>query len=278
MSWSTLISAAELNNADRADWLLIDVRHALTDLGAGRNAWETACIPGAQFLDIREDLSDLSKRHGGRHPLPGENTMRRLFSSLGIRRERQVVVYDASYGGFAGRLWWMLRYMGHDAVAVLDGGWQQWLAAKGQTMPGHRETQPRCRFQGTIRHDWLVCAPAVLQQKLLVDSREPERYRGEYEPLDPVAGHIDTAANRFWMENIHPDTGCFYPPAVLKQQLLELFDGTEPERVSWYCGSGVTACHNLLAQCHAGLGMGRLYAGSWSEWCLLKPQEFPARF
>ena len=268
--WGTLISAKELQHQRQSDWLLVDVRHDLQQMDAGRKAWQQASIPEAIFLDIQTELSDQSRSDGGRHPLPATQYLQTLFSDCGIYDDRQVVVYDATHGAFAARLWWLLRYMGHEKVAVLDGGWHAWLQAGGKIRAGKEITQPKVDFRARVKKEWLVVAAEVAQQQLLIDSRDPARYRGEVEPLDPVAGHIRGALNRFWMENIDPVSGCFLAIALLRRQLLDLFGDVAPQQITWYCGSGVTACHNLLAQSHAGMDMGKLYAGSWSEWCCLK--------
>lgn len=165
----------------------------------------------------------------------------------------------------AARLWWMLRYMDHGAVAVLDGGWPAWTQAGLPVEEIVQTPRPR-RFEGRPHAEWLVTVEEVEKQSLLVDSRDPARYRGEVEPLDPVAGHIPGARNRFWKRNVDAE-GRFLPPERIRRELQSLYGETSPEAVAFYCGSGVTACHNVLAAVHAGLPMPRLYAGSWSEWC-----------
>ncbi|MHC8441010.1 MAG: sulfurtransferase [Candidatus Eutrophobiaceae bacterium] len=272
--WSTLISVKNLLAQSSDDWLICDVRYDLHDPSAGRAAWRKSAIPRADFLDVNTQLSDHSRMGAGRHPLPSVEKMKVLFSSLAIHPERQVVAYDNSHGSFAARLWWMLRFLGHKRVAVLDGGWQAWLAAGGETHrgknPAHRHHP--CEFQADPQLDQLVLAEHVLEQTLLVDSRDPARYSGEVEPIDPIAGHIEGAVNHYWKDNLDPETGLFLSKGKLQWLMTRLFDDVPSSDVAWYCGSGVTACHNLLAQDHAEMGMGKLYAGSWSEWCALQHQ------
>jgi thiosulfate/3-mercaptopyruvate sulfurtransferase len=222
-------------------------------------------IPGAIFVDIARDLSSKTGGGSGRHPLPTDADMDSLFSRCGIGPDTQVVIYDASYGAFAARMWWMLRYRGHHAVAVLDGGWQGWL---GNAYPVERtvNSNPQRPFRGSAHPDRLVRLSDFPLESLLVDSREPDRFRGISEPIDPVAGHVPGAVNYFWKQNID-ESGRFRPAAELREKLLSLLAGSAADDAVFYCGSGVTACHNLLAACYAGLAMPRLYAGSWSEWC-----------
>jgi thiosulfate/3-mercaptopyruvate sulfurtransferase len=188
-----------------------------------------------------------------------------LFSGLGIGAGTQVVTYDAAYGSIAARLWWMLQYMGHRAAAVLDGGWQAW---SNNRLPVEQKLRVNRHndFIGKPETDWLVSVAEVPAAQLLIDAREPERYRGEVEPIDPVAGHIPGAVNHYWKLNL-TENGSFHTSAKIREALTRMLAGTEPGKAVFYCGSGVTACHNLLAVRHAGLAMPRLYAGSWSEWC-----------
>ena len=245
--------------------VILDARFNLFDVDEGRNAYREAHIPGAVYVHLDEDLSGPPLTDAGRHPMPSPEAMEALFGRLGIGADSQVVTYDQRDGVVAARAWWMLRYMGHEAVAVLDGGWKAWRAAGYPTTAGE-EYRPAVRFRGTPRRDRLVTVEELAGVPLLVDSRDPRRYRGEEEPLDPVAGHIPGAVNRFHGENLD-DEGRFLPPAALAESLASLLGGTPLADTAFYCGSGVTACHGLLAACHAGLGDGRLYAGSWSEWC-----------
>ncbi len=264
--YTTLISVNDLQQQyANPDWVIVDCRFDLSDPEQGRRDYLEAHIPGALYADIDHDLSAQAGSGGGRHPLPDAESLVALFSRLGIDGDCQVVAYDAVGGGFAARLWWLLRYMGHEAVAVLDGGWPAWLAAGGETCSGE-ETRSARDFRGEPNDALRIPIDAVGKAPLLVDSRDPARYRGEFEPLDPAAGHIPGAYNRFWKHNLG-EGDHFRPAAELAQEFSDLFHGQDPEAAVFYCGSGVTACHNVLAAVHAGLPQPRLYAGSWSEWC-----------
>jgi thiosulfate/3-mercaptopyruvate sulfurtransferase len=246
-------------------WLVVDCRYDPADPGAGYHAYLERHIPGAVYAHLDDDLSGPSGAGGGRHPLPGGERLVELFSRLGVDESTEVIAYDDAYGSIAGRLWWLLRYMGHERAAVLDGGWTAWVEAGCSTDAAPARGAPR-RFRGEPIRDMLVMLDDVPAAPLLVDSRDPSRYRGEIEPLDPVAGHIPGARNRFWKANLD-EGGRFLPAATLRREFDSLYDGMDPAAVTFYCGSGVTACHNVLAAAHAGLPLPRLYAGSWSEWC-----------
>jgi thiosulfate/3-mercaptopyruvate sulfurtransferase len=230
----------------------------------GRNAYHTAHIPGAVYAHLDEVLSNPPTTDNGRHPLPAPEIMAARFSRLGIDDGTQVVAYDDKNGMVASRLWWMLRYMGHTAVAVLDGGWPAWQAAGLPERAGQEQNEP-AQFTGSPRTEWLVLADEVPALPLLVDSRSPERYRGEEEPIDPIAGHIPGAVNYFYQQNWSED-GRYLPAHQIRQQMEAVLDGNPASETAFHCGSGVSACVNLLALAHAGLGNGRLYAGSWSDW------------
>jgi thiosulfate/3-mercaptopyruvate sulfurtransferase len=263
--FTTLIDTDSLIDAhDNLDWLIFDARYDLSDKNAGRQAYLQGHIPGAIYVDLHEDLSRFPATNKGRHPLPAAETMNTLFSELGIHSGMQVIIYDNISGAFAARLWWMLRHMQHKNVAVLDGGWQSWLAAEGP-INGDNETRSESQFNNLPLERDLIDIEQVQAASLLIDSREPARYRGESEPIDKAAGHIPGALNRFWKENIS-ENGCFKEKRQLKQEFEEIFGSTPPEDSVFYCGSGVTACHNLLAAVHVGLALPKLYAGSWSEW------------
>jgi thiosulfate/3-mercaptopyruvate sulfurtransferase len=226
-------------------------------------------LPGARFVHLDHDLSAPKTGRNGRHPLPDPERIARRAGELGIGNGTQVVAYDASGGYYAARLWWTLRWLGHDAVAVLDGGWDAWVRA-GLPVTSAAPALAPARFVSRIRNDSSIPAAQIAARigqrpPLLVDARSPDRYRGENETLDPVAGHIPGAINRFFKLNLEAD-GCFKPPAVLRQAFSSALGGTPPSQVVHYCGSGVTACHNLLAMEVAGLAGSRLYPGSWSEW------------
>lgn len=265
MPYQTLISPAQLAmHVDDPGWVIVDCRFTLDDPDAAREAYNRAHIPGARYAHLDEVLTNPPYLDQGRHPLPEPGVMARRFGELGIDNSSQVVAYDDSGGAFAARLWWMLRYLGHEAVAVLDGGWQAWRAA-GLPVSQDRVVVEPATFRGRPQPGWLVVAGEVPAVTLLVDSRTPERYRGEVEDYDPVRGHIPGAVNYPYQRNLDA-SGFFLPPDILRQQLAGVHGDVPPEEVSYYCGSGVTACHNLLAQAHAGLPPGRLYAGSWSDW------------
>lgn len=265
-SFGPIISTDDLReHCDDPDWAIVDCRFDLTDTGAGREAYRTAHIPGAVYADLETDLSDMSGTGRGRHPLPTPSALREVFSRLGIGGGTRVIAYDAADGAVAARLWWMLRYMGHDAVAVLNGGWRAWQTAALPERAGDEYRSP-AQFRGEPRRDWLVGVDEVSNAALLVDARAPARYRGEMEPLDPVAGHIPGAVNDFYGNSVD-ESGRFLSGKLVRERLLRVFGDTPPEQVIFYCGSGVTACHNALAAAHAGLPAARVYAGSWSEWC-----------
>ncbi len=264
--YETIISVENLIcNHKSKNWVVVDCRYDLGDPGYGHRTYLESHITGAVFADLHDHLSGEPATDHGRHPLPTADKLRRIFASLGIERGIQVVAYDALSGAFAARLWWLLRYMGHKEVAVLDGGWQAWLRAE-QALESGENLATAARFEGEPRSDRLVMLEEVASSPLLIDSREPARYRGEVEPIDPVAGHIPGAVNRCWKENL-AENGCFLGSGQLKQQFSLIYTNTAAEDAVFYCGSGVTACHNLLAVSHAGLADARLYAGSWSEWC-----------
>jgi len=264
--FTTLIDALTLQeNLGDSSWAVVDCRFSLADPEAGRRAYLEAHIPGAIYAHLDNDLSNPPTTDHGRHPLPPPETLVARFGRMGIGPNTQVVAYDDANGMIASRLWWMLRYMGHTAVAVLDGGWPAWETAGLPTRSGE-ETRETAVFQGEPRRDWLVLINEVPDVPLLVDSRDAARYRGELETIDPVAGHIPGAVNYYYQANWTAD-GRYRPPAELRAQFDALLNKTPPEQATFYCGSGVSACVNLLAMAHAGLGNGRLYAGSWSEWC-----------
>ena len=264
--FTTLIDVVTLqeNLGDEA-WVVVDCRFSLAEPEAGRRAYHTAHIPGAVYAHLDEDLSNPPTTDHGRHPLPPPDVLAARFGRMGIGPGTQVVAYDDANGMIASRLWWMLRYMGHTAVAVLDGGWAAWQTAEFPVRTG-QETRETAVFQGQPRREWLVQAAEVADLPLLVDSRDPARYRGDLETIDPVAGRIPGAVNFYYQANWTED-GRYLPIDKLRAQFAALLQETSPEQTTFYCGSGVSACVNLLAMAHAGLGNGRLYVGSWSEWC-----------
>ena len=246
------------------DWAIVDCRHRLTDPAHGESAYREAHVPGAVFAHADRVLSSEPVTDRGRHPLPDPDTLRSRFGALGIDSSTQVVAYDDAGGAIAGRLWWMLHYMGHRKAAVLDGGWPAWIAAGG-AIRGGEETRPVRTFAGEPRREWLVTIDRVSAARRLVDSREPARYRGETEPIDRVAGHIPGARSHHFALNLGEE-GRFLDPATVRERLEGTLDGVPAGETVFYCGSGVSACHNLLALAHAGLPAAKLYVGSWSEW------------
>ncbi len=263
--YTTLISPEELQrHLSDPDWVIVDCRFELADTDWGRRQYAAAHIPGALYAHLDEDLSGPPLTDNGRHPLPTPAAMTTLFGRWGMDEGKQVVVYGARNGAYAARLWWMLQYMGHGATAVLDGGWAAWQAA-GLPVSDETRTPRPVVFTGAPRADWLVQMTAVPGVPLLVDSRGPARYRGEIEPIDKKAGHIPGAVNYFYEENWGVD-GRYLPAEQLREKFQALLENTPPDEAVFYCGSGVSACVNVLAMAHSGLGYGRLYVGSWSEW------------
>ena len=271
MPYTTLVSVDDLaERLNDAAWIVCDCRHDLADTEAGRRANRESHIPGARFVHLDEDLSAPKSGRNGRHPLPAPEQFARRLGELGIDGAKQVVAYDASGGYYAARLWWMLRWLGHDAVAVLDGGWDAWRKAP-HPITDQNPVIEAARFTMRRRADMAWDAEYIVAnlgkpEPRLLDARSPDRYRGENETLDPVAGHIPGAINRFFRLNLEAD-GRFKPATILKREFNELLGNNAPGNVAHYCGSGVTACHNLLAMEIAGLAGSRLYPGSWSEWC-----------
>lgn len=199
--FTTLIDADSLLDAyENPDWLIFDARYDLANKNAGKDAYLQGHIPGAIYVDLHDDLSRPPATNKGRHPLPTADVMNELFSELGIHAGVQVIIYDNVFGAFAARLWWMLRHMQHENVAVLDGGWQSWLAASG-SMNSNNEVRSKSSFKNSALTQDLVGIEQVEEMSLLVDSREPARYRGESESVDKAAGHIPGALNRFWKKN-----------------------------------------------------------------------------
>lgn len=267
---STLVTVEQLrNHLEDPGWCVIDVRHDLMDVGAGRRAYDAGHIPGAAFAHIDEDLSGSKSGRNGRHPLPRREDLAQAFRRWGVDDDTQIVAYDAQGGNFAVRLWWLARWLGHTRVAVLDGGWPAWLAKTGLSStepaarrPGHFSDRPS--LMPTVEVDDVV-RNLGSRERLVLDARTPERYRGEQEPIDPVAGHIPGARNRPWQRNLNPDQ-TFKSAEQLREEFEAALGSTPPNKVAHQCGSGVTACHNLLAMEIAGLPGSALYPGSWSEW------------
>lgn len=269
MAHHTLISCEELAAiGDQSTLAIVDCRFDLKDVTAGRRAFEAGHIPGAVYASLDTDLSGPKTGGNGRHPLPDPNVFARSMGTLGLSNDSQVVVYDENTGMYAARLWWMLRWIGHDDVRLLDGGISKW---KGEGRPIASSTpavEPRL-FVPHLRPEMAVTVDDVARRDeqgwQLLDARSAERYRGEAETLDRAAGHIPGAANRFFQQNLKSD-GTFLPARDLEEGFRALVGDGDGDRLVCYCGSGVTACHNLLALEHAGIFGAKLYAGSWSEW------------
>ena len=268
--FTTLISTAELADAvARPDLVICDVRHDLVQQDTwGEAEYAKAHVPGAQFVHVERELSGPKTGRNGRHPLPTPETAAALFSRLGIDETKQVVAYDQGNGMYAARLWWMLRWLGHDAVAVLDGGFAKWVKEGRAVNADVPEAQPANfgirRVTPTVNASG-VRASLHRHTLFLIDARSAERFRGEVEPFGPVAGHIPGAHNRPFPLNLEAD-GTFKHPSFLRAEFTALLDGASHETVVHSCGSGVSACHNILAMELAGLPGTRLYPGSWSEW------------
>ncbi len=265
-----LIEAAELaERAAQPGWVVVDCRFDLLAPARGREQYLEAHIPGARYADLDRDLARLPGPHEGRHPLPDAGQFAERLGEWGIDEDTAVVAYDAQGGAIAARLWWLLRWIGHERAYLLNGGlpaWQRLGLPLERTPP---EVQPR-RYRLARTADAAVVATEEIEAHLrrgglLVDVRAPARYAGEQEPIDPVAGHVPGAVNRPFTANLGPD-GRFLPAPALRAELAALLGGRSPGDVVAMCGSGVTACHLLAALAAAGVDGGRLYAGSWSEW------------
>ena len=264
--YNTLIEAQIVyEHLDEPDWTFVDCQYDLMDKNAGYQSYLAGHIPGAVYAGLHRDLSGPPVTDCGRHPVPSLEALEMNFSAMGIANHKQVVAYDNAGGTFAARLWWLLNYAGHTRVAVLDGGLNAWKQA-GYKLENDEQQAVTGSFKADLNTMALVRVNEVATVPRLIDSREPDRYTGKTEPIDPVAGHIPGAINHFWKNNLDAQ-GKFLAPERLRQVLREVYSGTRAEGVVFYCGSGVSACHNLLAAVHAGYPLPRLYAGSWSEWC-----------
>lgn len=250
-------------------WVVVDCRFTLTDAGAGRRAWIAGHIPGARYAHLDEDLSSPITPRTGRHPLPDPNALARKLGAWGIDESKQVVVYDDTFGAMASRPWWLLRWLGHESVALLDGGYPKWVREKKPVTP-EAPVVHQTTFHPRINNTLWVNADFVERARqdeafVVLDARAEERFRGDVEPLDKVAGHVPGAVNAMYEDNLDV-SGEFLSAEELRERYLDLLGGVVPDQAIHMCGSGVTACHNVLAMEHAGLPGARLYAGSWSEW------------
>lgn len=248
---------------------MVDCRYDLQNESWGHEQYRAAHIPGAVYVSLGEDMAAPRTGQNGRHPLPSVEALTTLFGRLGISRDTQVVAYDQDNGMYASRLWWSLRYLGHDAVAVLDGGWAKWVREGRPTTSGE-ERRGATSFEANARPEMRLSVEDVSARltdpsMLLVDARAPERFEGRNETIDRAAGHIPGAANHFFKTNL-ADDATMLAADKLRESLGRTLMGRNPTEVVMYCGSGVTACQNLLAMEHAGMPGARLYVGSWSEW------------
>jgi len=274
MTSTTIISVAELeDHLYDPDWVIVDSRFKLADPAQGRKDYESAHIPGAVYTHLDEDLSGpIIKGVLGRHPLPSVESVSEVFSRFGIDTKVQVVAYDDLGGALAAsRVWWLLRWLGHESVAVLDGGWQVWVK-KGLTVRSRNETRKPRKFVPHPCNELIVSTREldmirIDPQYRVLDARSADRFRGENETIDPVAGHIPGAISAPYAGNLNPD-GTFRSNEILAARYKRLISGVAVENVVCYCGSGVTATHDILAMVKAGLGETRLYAGSYSEWII----------
>lgn len=262
---TTLVDTATLAaHLDDPRWIIFDCRHDLAKPDAGAAEYALGHIPGARFAHLDRDLSGPKTGSNGRHPLPDPERFADTMGRAGVGPDTQVIGYDAQGGMNAARLWWLLRWIGHDRVAVLDGGWKSWVAESRPQSTDVPVPRP-ARLQVALRPATLSADELRASRKLLLDARTAERYRGRGETMDPVAGRIPGAKNRFFMLNLDAG-GRFKPADELRRDFVSVLGNTAPAESVNYCGSGVSACHNLLAMEIAGLSGSRLYPGSWSEW------------
>ena len=262
--FTTFVSVDDLfANLNQTNWVIVDCSYDLKDKAAGYEMYQQAHIPGAVYAHPFKQLSGPPLTDQGRHPLPSADQLETVFCQLGISPDTQVIAYD-NRGITAPRLWWLLNYMGHNKVAVLDGGIKAWVDAGHATNDGVEKKEPG-DFEGTANCEMLVVLEEVLDQRLLIDSRDEDRFRGDSSGSDPAAGHIPGARSRFHALNKDEDLK-LRDVEELKAEFAELLGGVPSEETAVYCGSGLSACHNLLTMVHLGMKPPRLYVGSWSEW------------
>lgn len=270
MAFHDLLDADELAaHIDRPDWVVVDCRFELADPAAGEVRYHLGHLPGARYAHLERDLSGRPGPGDGRHPLPAPAELAARLRQWGVSGGSQLVAYDDAGGAFAARLWWLCRWLGHDAVAVLDGGLQAWTEA-GLALSDQRPAPAAGDFTPQPRHALVAEAGDIQrdlasQTLLVLDARSPPRFHGQSEPIDAVAGHVPGAVNRPYTANLDGD-GRFADADSLREEYAALLDGRGPHDIVVMCGSGVSACHNLLAMHRAGLADARLYPGSWSEW------------
>ena len=266
--WTTLVPAETLSIAlGRPDLVIIDCRFSLLNAGAGELAYQQGHIPGAVYAHLDRDLSDHRKHGAGRHPWPEAEDFTRRLGQWGVTPNHQVVTYDDSEGAYAARLWFLLRMLGHEKGAVLDGGWARWTAL-GLPVDTHVPAMASAKYTGTFDTSRLLDADQVQERlaagDLLIDARGPARFRGDDEPMDRIAGHVPGAHNRPYTGNLAD--GRFKPPVQLAEEFRDTLGPHDPGHTIVMCGSGVTACHHLLAMERAGLRGAKLFTGSWSGW------------
>ncbi len=271
MNWNTIVSAKELSeHLNSPDLVIVDARYTLADAQAGEHAWHKLHLPNATYVHLDRDLSDKKKTaEFGRHPMPDAEAFCRTVMRCGISPDSQVVVYDTNDGAMAAaRFWYLLRLLGHQKVAVLNGGFAHWLELGlpvDNKVPHIKPSVYHAQYdQSQLVDAETVRANISSHEFLLIDARAVERYRGDVEPIDKLAGHIPTAVNHPYSLNL--DNGRFRSPEALRQDFLALLDGRPASEAILYCGSGVTACHNLLAMETAGLHGAKIFSPSWSGW------------
>jgi len=269
--YSSIISTQfAQDNLDNPKWRYFDCRYELSVPEKKKAEYYVSHIPGAVYVHMNQDLADTHVAgKTGRHPLPSVNDLAIKFSAMGIDNSIQVAVYDDAGGSHASRLWWILRWLGHDAVAVIDGGWSCWIKEERPVSSEVLIAKGK-EFIAAPRTGWTVTAEEILKdlnnpQTSLLDARSSQRFRGENEKLDPIAGHIPGAYSAPYTENLE-ENGNWKSKSELRQKYEKLLQGCPPEKAVSYCGSGITACHNILAMYYSGLGDSLLYPGSWSEW------------
>jgi len=270
MSFSSIVDA-DVVNAHRNDphWRIVDCHYNLQSHDEGYTLYSREHIPNAIYAHLKNNLASPCTSTSGRHPLPDIEKFKHWLASWGINHQTQVVAYDNANGSFAARLWWLLRWLGHSKVAILNGGFNQWKL-QGYPVSSDMPQFPASHFNGQPNMSWLVSSNDIVAQLpraeiTLIDVRDAERFEGLHEPIDKVAGHIPDAINVPWKTNLDPQ-GLFLPPTQLIEQYRDLLNLKSAEKTVFMCGSGVTACHSLAALAYAGIEGARLYAGSWSEW------------
>ena len=265
---TTLVTAEELNaQLNNPNWVVIDCRFSLADTSQGETHFAQSHIPGAQYAHLDKQLSSpIVPNVTGRHPLPDAQSLVAQFQSWGINNNSQIIAYDDKVSAIASRLWWLSRWLGHEACAVLDGGFAAWNSAGLQLETTTPAESVKGQFQRSVSQTHTVEKSAVLDdENFLLDAREAKRYRGEHEPIDPIAGHIPGALNAPFIENLTAD-GKFKSVQELQARFDPILEQSHNKQLVHYCGSGVTAAHNMLAMAHAQRNPGAMYAGSFSEW------------